>query len=212
MAYDFSQITEVSLSEGRHEAPEQGMCMMEMVAWFAGEEHSDRPECVCPVLGAYGREANDQMPYYLRDTLLKPLVPLVVGTFDPDAEKARAEFLVIWAVNKVLPVVLRKEGREKEARACESVGSLPDAARAARAVNAAYAALAANTAANTAAYTASAAAYTAGHAAYAADAVGVAVIWPIAIEGYRRAILIGKNEGTIAFEPRMEALRKLVAA
>lgn len=41
MTYDFSQITEVKLAEGAHASANDGLCFMEMAAWFAGEAHSD---------------------------------------------------------------------------------------------------------------------------------------------------------------------------
>ena len=95
-AFDFSQITEVRLGSGAHESPEQGLCFMEMVAWFAGEKHSDRPECACPVLGSYGIAANDSMPDEARDRLLKPLVPLIAGTRGTwQDEHNRARFLAM---------------------------------------------------------------------------------------------------------------------
>ena len=36
------------------------LCAMEMVAWLAGEAHSDEPECACPVLAAMVRALPSQ--------------------------------------------------------------------------------------------------------------------------------------------------------
>ena len=47
------------LSAGRHARPQQGRCAMEWVAHLAGEAHSDRPECVSLVVGAFARSFND---------------------------------------------------------------------------------------------------------------------------------------------------------
>ncbi len=200
MIYDFSQIDEIKLAVGSHTSPNDGLCFMEMVAFFAGEKHSDKPDCACPVLGAYGIALNDRMPADVRDQLLKPLVPLVAGTRDKASEQKRVEFLTLWETNKVLPIVLRDRGFNDHARACEQATSLNEARAAANAANAADAAAnAANTAANAAANTAVNAA--------------AAEIWQVAVEGLRQAILIGRHDGLTAAVPvivqRREALREL---
>jgi hypothetical protein len=164
MTYDFSQITEVKLGSGSHESANDGLCFMEMAAWFAGEEHSDKPDCACPVLGAYGIRLNDAMPDDLRDRLLKPLVPQIVGTRDKASEQRRAKFLAMWAINKVLPIILRLRGFESHALACEKAKGLSEAKSAA---NAAYAAA---DAAAAAAYASAADAAAAAAYASAADA------------------------------------------
>ena len=204
MTFDFSRITEVRLAEGGHKNPNDGLCFMEMAAWFAGEKHSDKPECACPVLGAYGIRLNDSMPDDVRDRLLKPLVPMIVGTRDKGSEVKRAEFLAMWATNKVLPIILRERGLLKEAKACESAASLSEAkAAAANAAANAYAAYAANAAAYAAANAADFAACAAANAAAnAANAAAHAErIWTVAVEGLRQAILIGKHEGLALPEP-----------
>mgnify|MGYP007059429784 CR=1 FL=1 len=43
--YDFRT---VRFSSGAHDTREQGMCVMEAVAYIACEQHSDRPKCACP--------------------------------------------------------------------------------------------------------------------------------------------------------------------
>lgn len=194
--FDFSQIEEVKLAEGAHISPDDGLCFMEMAAWFAGESHSDKPECACPVLGAYGIGLNDRMPDDIRDSLLKPLVPLIVGTRDPASEQKRVEFIAMWAVNRIVPVALREAGMEEHALACERAKTLGEAIAAAEAARAA---------ANAATHAAEAA--RAAHAALAAA-------WPIAVEGLRQAILLGRHDGFADPEPviieRRERLRELV--
>jgi hypothetical protein len=222
--FDFSQIDEVRLGRGQHSSPEAGMCFMEMVSWFAGEKHSDQPKCACPVLGAYGIRLNDSMPDDLRDRLLKPLVPLIAGTADKASEQQRAEFLAMWAVNRVLPILLRARGFADHAKACEDARTLAQAKSAANAADAdaaAYAAAdaAAYAAADAAAYaaSASAAAYAASASAAAdaaAYAASAAKIWKAAAEGLRHAILIGRHDGFSEMEniivERRQKLRELV--
>ncbi len=46
------------LKHGSHATPEDGMCILEAVAWVAGEEHSDRPKCASRVVSAFMRSWN----------------------------------------------------------------------------------------------------------------------------------------------------------
>jgi hypothetical protein len=70
----------ITLEEGSHDNPEDGMCAMEAIAYVQGEPFSDSPACVCPVIAAFMRTWNDDLPDADRDRLLKPLLPLVIGT------------------------------------------------------------------------------------------------------------------------------------
>ncbi len=96
------------LAHGAHKKRSEGACLMEAVAWFAGEKHSDRPQCTDVALGAYGRNLNDR----LRDDerqLLKPLIPMLVGTKgSPELARRRAYFLVDRHVRVNLPAFLRE--------------------------------------------------------------------------------------------------------
>lgn len=137
MAYDFNSITEVMLASGSHKNPKEGMCAMEMVAWFEGEPHSDKPACASAVLCAYVIRFNDRMPNEVRNRLLKPMLPFLAGTFEPASEQKRAGFLAMWAVNKVLPIILRQRGFDKLAKRCEAAKDLQEADAAAYAAYAA---------------------------------------------------------------------------
>src|SRR5690606_17045771 len=87
-------IDSIVLKRGVHSNREQGVCLLEAVAWFAGEEHSDHPWCVDVALAAYGRSLNDR----LRDDerqLLRPLIPLLIGTRGShELARRRAYYLV----------------------------------------------------------------------------------------------------------------------
>lgn len=48
----------LQLAFGGHD-PGDDMCVMEAVAYLAGEPWSDRPECASPVIGAFLRSWND---------------------------------------------------------------------------------------------------------------------------------------------------------
>jgi hypothetical protein len=55
------------------------MCLLEAAAYVAGEPWSDSPECVSPVLAAFGRSWNDALDDENRQ-MLKPFIPRLVGT------------------------------------------------------------------------------------------------------------------------------------
>jgi len=69
-------IENVPLRAGAHPTRDDGVCAMEMVAWLAGEAHSDEPRCACPVLGALVRASNDAMTDAQRDRFLRPFAAL----------------------------------------------------------------------------------------------------------------------------------------
>ena len=123
-------LAKLHVKHGNHHRFEEGACAMELVAWIAGEPHSDRPKCVCPVLTSYVIHLNDSMPDdATRDRFLKPLLPrLVVGTVaDPETEQKRAFALADAAIRLFTPLALdsaadelRKAGLSTEADALSS--------------------------------------------------------------------------------------------
>jgi len=48
------------LEHGSHQDPDSGVCLLEAVALFAGEKHTDHPRCVSPLLGDVGIRLNDR--------------------------------------------------------------------------------------------------------------------------------------------------------
>lgn len=52
----------VQLRAGEHESMREGACVMELTALTAGEEWSDRPRCVSPVIAQFLRSWNDCLP------------------------------------------------------------------------------------------------------------------------------------------------------
>jgi hypothetical protein len=151
------------------------MCLLEAVAWLAGEPHSDRPECACGVLAAYGRSLNDVMGEgaggdALRARYLGDIAPMLVGTRStPEVERRRAYLLADRAVRVIAPMALDAAGLHDHAATLRGLDPVTDegTARAAKAV-AGAAAWAAVDAAEAAARAAGAAAEAAAWAAYAA--------------------------------------------
>jgi hypothetical protein len=76
----------IYLEKGRHAFPQEGMCLMEAVAFIAGEDFTDRPECVSPVLAEFGRILNDFLSDDARQQLI-PLIPKLVGTVNHEQDQ-----------------------------------------------------------------------------------------------------------------------------
>jgi hypothetical protein len=79
----------IRLSRGDHEDRQSGMCLLEAASYIAGEPHSDHPDCVCPVIAAFGRSINDLAPFNSdaeRTEFLLAYAPRMIGT-RRDSEK-----------------------------------------------------------------------------------------------------------------------------
>jgi hypothetical protein len=82
----------VELVGGSIGDPGQGrMCLMSLVAFLAGEPHSDAPGCASPVVQAFAVAVNDHMPRAARQRL-KPFAPRIIGTGD-GSDRLRAAIL-----------------------------------------------------------------------------------------------------------------------
>ena len=115
------------LENGSHQGPNEGVCLMEAVAWLAREPHSDDPACVCPVLGAFGRDLNDRLDVERRGRL-KPLIPALVGTARDGHAGARGFMAMDWIVRTYTPAWLRLARLDTEADDLQSLPEIADAA------------------------------------------------------------------------------------
>lgn len=157
----------ILLKAGAHRSREEGTCLLEAVAWFAGEEHTDHPKCVSPVLAAFGRSWNDGLWSDEERKQLKPYIPLLVGTVaSPEVEEQRAWMATDWLVRVCTPTWLRLAGLDDHAEALERLEPLVSAELAERATPAVAAAVTAGVTAAVAAAVRAA----------AEDAGGVAVV------------------------------------
>jgi len=93
------------LTTGAHDSPEQGMCMLEMAAYIAGEEFSDHPHCVCPTLAAFGRRWNDALDDQTRQRL-KPYIPRMIGTRGDGNTERRGWICLDWLIRECTPAWL----------------------------------------------------------------------------------------------------------
>ena len=138
---------------------------MEVVAHLAGERHSDRPACACPVLSAFARALNDRISTDAdRTRLLGPAAPLLVGSLDTSKELERVRLLVDLAVQRWFPAYLEIDVAPGQAKAMRGLDAVSCTATARAALNAATGA------ASYASYAAAAAAAADAAASYAADA------------------------------------------
>ena len=97
------------LKSGSHSGPDAGACIMEAVAFVAGEPWSDYPQCVSPVIGAFLRSWNDNLPTDAdRERLLRPLIPRIINTRADAATEGRRSYLALdWMIRTFLPAWLR---------------------------------------------------------------------------------------------------------
>ena len=102
-------LEKITLESGAHESREEGVCLLEAVAWMAGEPHSDHPACVSPVLAAYGRALNDCLPADRRQQLRR-FIPLLQGTAGDGRDQARGLMAADWLVRVFMPAWLDAAG------------------------------------------------------------------------------------------------------
>jgi hypothetical protein len=122
--------TITTLHKGSHTPPRAGdttpdACLLEAVAWIAGEPWSDHPACTSPVLGTFGRSLNDCLPDALRQELL-PLAPLMVGTAGDGLDEVRSYMALDWLVRTYTPAWLDLAGLTGEAQALRDLRRIVD--------------------------------------------------------------------------------------
>jgi len=113
------------LSAGAH-FPDHDFCVMEAVAYVAGEAWTDTPTCASTVLGAFLRCWNDQLDDSDRQMLVS-LIPRLVGTAAPyEVEVTRAWMAVDWACRTLAPRWLVAAGLADVALTLSSANSVTD--------------------------------------------------------------------------------------
>lgn len=119
----------IVLDAGAHKGPEDGMCLMEAVAWIVGEPWSDSPACVSVVLARVGRGLNDTLPGPLRQRLV-PLIPALIGTSDDGLDETRGYLALDWMVRTWTPTWLEAAGLSAHASALRGLPQIVDVATA----------------------------------------------------------------------------------
>ena len=100
-----SVLDTLCLKSGSHTSLDQGSCVMEAVAYVAGEPWADHPRCACPVLTSFMIAWNDALPDdATRDRLLKPYVLRLIDTRStPAAEERRSYMALDWLIRVHTP-------------------------------------------------------------------------------------------------------------
>jgi hypothetical protein len=112
------------LGHGSHDRPEQGMCVMEAVAFVAGEPFSDHPECASPVIGAFLRSWNDSSDDEQRQEL-KQYIGRLVGSKGTKAQEDQRSWMALdWLVRVQTPAWLRLAGLDAQAGVLEGLGEV----------------------------------------------------------------------------------------
>lgn len=126
MSIDLNGLT---LDKGTHRTSAEGVCLLEAAALFAGEPHSDRPECVSPVLTAYGMALNDRWDDVQRQKLV-PFIPLIIGTAGDGQDEARSYLALDWLIRTFTPAWLDLAGLTVEAQDLRDLGRVANRASA----------------------------------------------------------------------------------
>ena len=103
---------------------DRNACVMEAVAWVAGEPWSDHPACASPVIGAFLRSWNDSLDDTDRQQLRRWVLPLVGTAASPEIEDRRAWMCCDWLIRTFTPAWLRKAGLVDDAAALEALPEL----------------------------------------------------------------------------------------
>jgi hypothetical protein len=129
-------VEELHLGRGSHDPPTNGLeaaCVMEAVAYVAGERFSDHPACASPIITAFLISWNDSMDDEDRQ-MLKPYIPRLVGTRTTKKdEEVRAWMLTDWLARECAPAWMRLAGLTAQAELLESLAPLKSAASARKA-------------------------------------------------------------------------------
>jgi hypothetical protein len=87
----------IRLSKGKHAAPSEGACIMELASMLAGEPFSDRPATVCPVIAGFMRAYNDRVDDDRRQDLYRYAAEVVGSRTTSEVEHARERRCLEWA-------------------------------------------------------------------------------------------------------------------
>ena len=86
----------IKLSKGKHRSPDDGACVMELASMLAGEQFTDHPVSVCPVIAALLRSYNDSVDDRRRQDLYAYAARVVGSRSTVALERARADRLTEW--------------------------------------------------------------------------------------------------------------------
>lgn len=120
---------ELQLQFGGHETFEQGHCAMEVVAWLAGESHTDYPRCTAHSIAelmqgwndGFGSTTLDPETDIRRTQVLKPLLLETMGTRPQNfSEPLRRHRIHQHVLGTLLPLLLLELGEASLAEEFEN--------------------------------------------------------------------------------------------
>ncbi len=117
----------LALSAGPHAEDSGEFCVMEAAAHTAGEDWSDRPSSVSPLVGEILRSLNDAMCDGDRQTLKQVIHILPGSRGDGALEAARAWMAMDWHCRRWASTWLRQVGCADEGEALAKTGVIVDA-------------------------------------------------------------------------------------
>jgi hypothetical protein len=88
----------ITLTQAKHDSPEDGASVMELASMLASEPFSDHPQCVCPVIGSFLRAYNDRIDERRRQDLYAYAAKVVGSRGSQNVQQARTERLSAWAL------------------------------------------------------------------------------------------------------------------
>ena len=92
----------IRLDKGAHNSPQDGHCLLEVVAMFQGQPFNDHPKCVSPFLRSYGIGLNDRADDTRRQDL-KRFIPVLPGTAGDGLDNHRRFIALNHAVRIATP-------------------------------------------------------------------------------------------------------------
>ncbi|WP_394142564.1 hypothetical protein [Burkholderia multivorans] len=99
MKLTIEDLDNIAINHGAHDSPEHGHCLLEVVSLFAGEDFSDSPACVDPILAQFGRSWNDGMRSDEERAQLKVYITRLPGTNKgPDLSQKRGWMAMDWLI------------------------------------------------------------------------------------------------------------------
>jgi hypothetical protein len=102
----WKEIESWDLCDGMGKLGSKELCIMQAVDYISSGGVSDHPECACPILTSVGIRLNDRFNKEHRQ-LLKPLIPLLVGTKSTDEIQIARKRLFHWRnVTVIFPLIL----------------------------------------------------------------------------------------------------------
>ena len=96
------------------------MCLMELTACLAGEEHTAMPDCTSPTLAQYATLANDTLAQEPRQKLI-PLAQELAGANCPECEERRVVSIVMDTIRNDASQAMRELGMPEWADRLSSI-------------------------------------------------------------------------------------------